>query len=159
MFLQPEWAFAKRERTTCLQSKYELVISSVNFVLKGKGSLRYFASKSWNLLPVGIRENHSVLPFITKIKQLKAIVCSCTICKSWLRRIGYVKVSDYQSIIITVSRYLVKQLKILRNFGISVLSTFNVYAAYLMQTYRFRTNLWLCNVYFRCFYSRNGPSV
>ena len=78
-----------------LRSKPELVIPSVNFVLKGKNSLRYLDSVTLNSLPIEIREDHSILSFVTKIKQRKPITCPCTICKNCIGRIGYIKVSDY----------------------------------------------------------------
>ena len=40
--------FVKRESTISLRSNPELVIPSVNTVLKGKNSLRYFGSVIWN---------------------------------------------------------------------------------------------------------------
>ena len=49
--------FVKRESTIKLRSKPELVIPSVNSVLKGKNSLRYFGSVIWNSLPIEIRED------------------------------------------------------------------------------------------------------
>ena len=73
--------FVKRESTISLRSKAELVIPSVNSILKGKKSLRYFGSVIWNLLPIEIREDHSISSFVTKIKQWKPIACPCTICK------------------------------------------------------------------------------
>ena len=45
-------------------------------------------------------------------------------------RVDYIKVSDYSSILITASKHLLKELKILKIFGISI---FNVYAAYLCR--------------------------
>ena len=87
--------FVKRERTIGLQSKPELVTPSMNSILKGKNSLRYFGSVTWNSLPIEIRENHSISSFGTKIKQWKAIASPCTTCKSYIGRVGYIKVSDY----------------------------------------------------------------
>ena len=60
---------SKTESTRSFRSKPELVIPSVNFVLKGKNSLRYFGSVIWNSLPIQIREDHLILLFATKIKQ------------------------------------------------------------------------------------------
>ena len=87
--------FVKRESTISLRSKSELAIPSVNSVAKGKNSLRYFGSVIWNSLPIDIREDHSISSFVTKIKQWKPIACPCTICKSYIGRVGYIKVSDY----------------------------------------------------------------
>ena len=87
--------FVKRESPISLRSKSELVIPSVNSILKGKNSLRYFSSVIWNSLPIEIREDHSISSFVTKINQWKPIAYPCTICKSYIGRVGYIKVSDY----------------------------------------------------------------
>ena len=87
--------FLKRESTISFRSKPELVIPSVNSVLKIKNFLRYFGSVIWNSLPIEIREDHSTLSFPKKIKQWKPIACPRTICKSYIDRVGYIKVSDY----------------------------------------------------------------
>ena len=52
--------FVKRESTISLQSKPELLIPSVNSVLKGKNC----GSIIWNLLPIEIREDHSTSSFV-----------------------------------------------------------------------------------------------
>ena len=87
--------FVKGESTISLCSKHELVISLVNSVLKGKNSLRYFGSVIWNSQPTEIREDPSILSSVTKIKQWKPIACPCAICKSYIGRVGYIKVNDY----------------------------------------------------------------
>ena len=50
--------FVKRESTISLRSKPELVIASLNSILNGKNSLRYFGSAIWNSLHPEIREDH-----------------------------------------------------------------------------------------------------
>ena len=87
--------FVKRENTISLRSKPELVLPSVNSVLRSKNSLRYFGSVIWNSLPIEIREDHSISSFATKIKQWKPIACPCTIRKSYIGRFGNIKISDY----------------------------------------------------------------
>ena len=61
--------FVKRESTINSRYKLELVTPSVNSVLRGKNSLRYFGSVIWNLLPIEIREDHSISLFVTKTRQ------------------------------------------------------------------------------------------
>ena len=80
--------FVKRESTISLQSKPELVIPSVNSVLKCKNSLTYFVSVIWNSLPIEIREDHSSSSFVTKTKQWKPIACVCAIFKSYIGRVS-----------------------------------------------------------------------
>ena len=51
----------KTESTISLRSKSELVIPSVNSILKGKNSIRYFDSVISNSLPIEIQlEDHSI---------------------------------------------------------------------------------------------------
>ena len=70
--------FVKRESTINLWSNPELVISSVNSILSGKISLRYFGFVIWNSLPIDIREDHLISSFVTtKIKQWKPFACPC----------------------------------------------------------------------------------
>ena len=88
--------FVKRESTISLRCKPELyVIPSLNSVLKGKNSLRYFGSVIQNSLPIEIREDHSILSFVPKIKQWKSFAYPYTICKSHTGRVGYMKISGY----------------------------------------------------------------
>ena len=70
---------------------------SINRTLVENG-LKYFGSVTWNSLPIEIREDHSILSFTSKIKQWKPIAYPCTICKSYVGRVGHIKVSDYESI-------------------------------------------------------------
>ena len=88
-----EELFVKRGSTISLRYKSELVIPFVNSILRAKNSLRYFASVIWNSLPIEIREDHLISSFVTKIKQWKPIACPCTICKSYIGRADYIKLS------------------------------------------------------------------
>ena len=64
--LLKEKLLVERESAISLRSKPKLVMPSVNSVLKGKNSLRYFGS----------------------------VICN-SICKIYISRVGYIKVSDY----------------------------------------------------------------
>ena len=98
-------------------------------------------------------------PCKTFVKQWKPLACPCAICKSYIVRVGYIKVSDYYSISITALKHLRKELEILKIRGISVLSIFIVYVPYLCRLTISRLFYDFCNVYFRFFYSPNGPSM
>ena len=68
--------------TISLRSKPELVISSVNSILKGKNSIKYFGSVIWNSLPIEMMKDHSISSFVTKINngnQLLAYVQSAKV--------------------------------------------------------------------------------
>ena len=58
----------RKESTINFRSKSELVIPAVNFVLKGKNSLRYFGSVIWNSSPTETREDHLMFLFVSKTK-------------------------------------------------------------------------------------------
>ena len=87
--------FVRRESTINMRSKLELVMPSVNSALRGKKSLRYSGFIIWNSLTIEVREDYSILSFSTKIKQWKPIACPRTICKSYIGRVGYFKISGY----------------------------------------------------------------
>ena len=59
--------FVKRKSTINLRSKPELMILLVNSPLD-KHSLRYFGFLIWDSLLIEIREDNSILSFVTKIK-------------------------------------------------------------------------------------------
>ena len=63
----------------------------MNYILKGKNSLRYFGSVIWNSLPIEIREDHLISLFVTKAKQWKPIACPYTGCKTYTGKVGYIK--------------------------------------------------------------------
>ena len=86
--------FVKRENTISFRSKPELAMPSMNSILKGTDSLRYFGSVICNLLLIEIRQDHSISSFVRKIKQWKQVTCSCKIYKSYIGRVGYINVSD-----------------------------------------------------------------
>ena len=83
--------FVRRESTISYNPK--LASPSGNSVLKDINSLRYFGSIIRNSLLTEIRDDHSILSFLSKIKQWKPITCPCAICKSYIDKVG--KVSDY----------------------------------------------------------------
>ena len=61
----------KRESTKSLRSKPELMIPPVSSILKGKSSIRCFGSVIWKSLPIEIREDYSISPFLTKNKTME----------------------------------------------------------------------------------------
>ena len=79
--------FVRRESKINLPSKPELVIP-VNSVLKIRDQRGdYYIIES--------REDYSILLFVTNIKSWKPISCPRTICKSFIGRVGYIKVTEY----------------------------------------------------------------
>ena len=82
--------FVRISHNVNLRSKPDLLIPSVNSVLKGKHSLRYFGSLMWNSLPINIRNSESLSIFKAKIKVWKPDNCTCRLCKEYLNGVGFI---------------------------------------------------------------------
>lgn len=55
----------------------------VNTVLKGKNSIGYYGSATWNLLLIKIRYHKWLVSFDSKIKIEKPADCPSTVCKDY----------------------------------------------------------------------------
>ena len=73
-----------------LRSQQDLVIPSVNIVLKGNNSLRYFGFVIWNSLPNEIRNSETVSVFKSKVSVWNPDSCTCRLCKEYIRGVGFI---------------------------------------------------------------------
>ena len=80
--------FVRISHNVNLRSKPDLLILSVNSVLQGKHSLRYFGSLMWIL--INIRNSESLSIFKAKIKVWKSGNCTCRLCKEYLNGVGFI---------------------------------------------------------------------
>ena len=76
------------------RSGSELLIPSVNSVMKGQNSLRYLGPLIWNLIPIEIRNLDSFDAFKSEIKNWKPVNCPCRLCKSFMAGVGFINISD-----------------------------------------------------------------
>ena len=83
--------FIKSNHNINLRSGQDLIVPSVQSVLKGKNSLRYFGSVLWNSLPIDIRISETISVFKSKIKKWKPDCCKCRLCKEYLEGVGLSK--------------------------------------------------------------------
>ena len=81
--------FVRISHNVNFRSKPDLLIPSVDSVLKGKHSLRYLGSLMWNSLPINIRNSESLSIFKAKIKVWKLDNCTCKLCKEYLNGVGF----------------------------------------------------------------------
>jgi len=72
-----------------LRSNGMLQIPSVNTVLKGNNSLKYFGAIVWNSIPSEIKNLDSLSSFKLKIKQWKHD-CKCRLCNDYIKNVGFV---------------------------------------------------------------------
>ena len=63
----------------------------VNF---GLNSLRYFASKVWNMVPLELKNLNDVESFKSEIRKWQPMQCECTLCLPYMHSIGYVNISN-----------------------------------------------------------------
>ena len=70
------------------QTDFELgLIYTTAYVL---WSLKYFAPKIWNTVPIDIRNSDSLSEFTTKIKSWKPVKCPCNLCCTFVGQVGYI---------------------------------------------------------------------
>ena len=56
----------------------------------GLRSLKYFAPKIWNMVPIDIRNSDSLSEFTTKIKSWKSVTYPCNLCRTFVGQVGYI---------------------------------------------------------------------
>ena len=73
--------FQTRKINYNLKSQTEFASNCVNTNKFGLNSLRYFASKVWNMVPLEIENTGSVEIFKTEIRNWEPKDCYCYLCK------------------------------------------------------------------------------
>ena len=56
----------------------------------GTETIRHMGPKTWELVPIDIRESTTLLQFKTKIKKWKPSGCTCRLCRSYIYSIGFI---------------------------------------------------------------------
>ena len=70
------------------QTDFELgLIYTTSYGLR---SLKYFAPKIWNIVPMDIRNSDSLSEFTTKMKSWKLVTCPCNLCRTFIDQVGYI---------------------------------------------------------------------
>ena len=77
-----------------LRSQTEFSVSSVNTTQFGLNSLRYFASKIWNMVPLEFKNLNDVEIFQSEIRKWEPKQCECTLCLPYTHSIGHVNISN-----------------------------------------------------------------
>ena len=79
-FMKPY--FKIKEMPYNLRNGYALKLPSTNSTYYGINSVLFRACLLWNQLPLSIKQSQSLLEFKSKMKTLRNIVCTCTICRT-----------------------------------------------------------------------------
>ena len=67
-----------------------LLSRSVKTVRYGKESISYLAPQIWNLVPKDIKNSKNLVSFRNKIKLWIPVNCPCTLCKTYIKDVGYI---------------------------------------------------------------------
>ena len=86
--------FSVRSIDYNLRSQTDFSVSSVNTTHFGLNSLRYFASKIWNMVPLELKNLNDVESFKSEIRKWEPMQCECTLCLPYMHSIGYVNISN-----------------------------------------------------------------
>ena len=82
--------FEKRNLNYNLRSQTDFSLHSVNTVVYGLKSLKYFAGKVWSIVPFEIRNARSLEEFSAKIKSWRPENCPCRACLTYIHQVGYI---------------------------------------------------------------------
>ena len=75
--------------TPSIRGKNDWVLPKVKTVNKGLETIRYRGPKTWELVPAEIKKSKSLSAFKDKIKGWKPLGCTCRLCKTYIKDLGY----------------------------------------------------------------------
>ena len=65
------------------------IIPRINTVNRGEETVRYRGPKTWEIVPEEIKNAESLAIFKDRIKKWKPVGCTCRLCKTFVRGLGY----------------------------------------------------------------------
>ena len=72
-----------------IRGRNEWILPQVRTVNRGLETIRYRGPKTWELVPTDIKDSKSLSLFKTKIKNWKPVGCTCRLCKTFIKDLGY----------------------------------------------------------------------
>ena len=73
-----------------LRTQSDFFRNSVNSSKYGLNSIRFFASKVWQMVPMKMKTLKSLEDFKNKIRKWEPDGCDCKLCKDFVSNLGYV---------------------------------------------------------------------
>ena len=73
-----------------LRTQTDFFRNSVNSSKYGLNSIRFFASKVWQMVPMEMKNLKSLEDFKNKIRKWEPDGCDCKLCKDFVSNLGYV---------------------------------------------------------------------
>ena len=71
------------------RSQTDFELRPIYITAYGLRSLKYYAPKTWNIVPIDIRNSDSLSEFTTEIKSWKPVTCPCNLCCAFAGQVGY----------------------------------------------------------------------
>ena len=75
--------------TPAIRGNSDWVLPKVKTVNKGLETIRYMGPKTWGLVPEAIRKSKSLSAFKDQIKYWRPTGCTCRLCKTYIKDLGY----------------------------------------------------------------------
>ena len=75
--------------TPAIRGNSDWVLPKVKTVNKGLETIRYMGPKTWGLVPDAIRKSISLSAFKDQIKYWRPTGCTCRLCKTYIKDLGY----------------------------------------------------------------------
>ena len=81
--------FTEKVNQYDLRNKRSWETDNVRTVIYGTETIRNMGPKTWDLVPIEIKESNSLLEFKQRIKTWKPNGCTCRLCKSYIYNLGF----------------------------------------------------------------------
>ena len=82
--------FPKREIHYNLRNKNPFNSNNIHTVFNGTETISYRGPKTWELVPDDIKTSKSLAEFKSKIRNWEPLGCTCRICKTFVRNLGFI---------------------------------------------------------------------
>ena len=73
-------------------SQLDFQILRINTTLKGIEPVRYFGPVIWDNIPIEIKSIKKINTFKTEIRKWKPTNCSCRLCKTYVKDLGFINI-------------------------------------------------------------------
>ena len=77
-----------------LRYKNPFNVTNVYSVHQGTETVKYRGPKTWELVPLEMKELKPLSRFVTAIKTWKLIGCTCRLCKTYVKNVGFCTIAN-----------------------------------------------------------------
>ena len=81
--------FSKREIPYNLRNKNPFKSNNIRTVFNGTETISYRGPRIWELVPNDIKKSKTLTEFKYRIRNWEPVGCTCRICKTFVRNLGF----------------------------------------------------------------------